>query len=169
MKNTNRATEFSNDLKRVLEKNRNFGEKLGVSKWVKNWRVPGTHETVDVAGLRSTSSPVVLIEAELLREDPASNVVKIWKWAQGQGSRQKFVLFQAFSKVYRGRKLERKARAMFVGERMVKEVRNAIYAPVNFDYNPRPGGKVGAGRRCHHAQLLAGRIVRRGQKLRIGS
>ena len=160
MKSTNRATEFSKDLLNALKSHRDFTKRVGVDNWEKNWALPKHGETVDVVGLRD-KRPVILIEVELLREDPASNVVKIWKWAKDKKVSGAFVLIHAFSKMYRRSKKERKERAQFLGERMVKELPNAEYLPINFRYKPRPGGKVGAGRRRHHAYRLAIQIARR--------
>ena len=71
-KSTNRATEFSKDLARSLEKHVRFDRKFAGLKWKKNWHPhEDSAETVDVAGLDEHDNPVVLIEAELLREDPA--------------------------------------------------------------------------------------------------
>lgn len=168
-RSTNRATAFSNDLQRSLNKhNKALGNKLGILCWHMNWPIPRLGQTIDVVGLRKDNdpSPLVLIEVELLREDPSSNVAKIWKWATGTGSRSKFVLIQAFSKAYRKKKYERRMLAEFLGERMANELRHATYVPLDLDYNPRPGGKVGAGRRCYHAKLLAQNLASRGQELR---
>jgi hypothetical protein len=161
MKNTNRATEFSKDLCNALKSRREFTKRNRIHKWQKNWPIPGSGETVDVVGLGPRERPSILIEAELLREDPASNVVKIWKWAMDSKVRHSFVLVQAFSKIYLKSKKERKERAVFLGSRMAKELRRAQYLPVGFDYNPRPGGKIGAGRRKYHAYRLAHQITKR--------
>ncbi len=167
-KATNRATAFSNDLRRILRHDHpRLTKKLGVIEWRKNWSVKGLGQTVDVVGLKKDGRPAVLIEVELLREDPASNVAKIWKWAAGS-NQSKFVLVQAFSRAYRTRKQERKKLARFLGKRMAKELSNATYIPLNLRYNPRPGGKVGAGARCRQAKLLAKRLVMRGSDLESG-
>jgi len=115
MKSTNRATEFSKDLRNALESHKDFAKKISVHKWVKNWSLPNYGETVDVAGLRRDDRPVILIEVELLREDPASNVVKIWKWAKDKRVSGAFVLIHAFSKMYQRSKKERKKEQSFSG------------------------------------------------------
>ncbi len=163
-KGTNRATAFSNDLRNALGDHPHLKQQTGVTKWKKNWSVKGLGQTVDVVGLGKNDTPRVLIEVELLREDPSSNVAKIWSW--GISNRSKFVLIQAFSKAYQTRKVERKKLAKFIGDRMEKELRNVTYIPLDLRYNPRPGGKVGAGRRCYHAKQLAKRLVKRGQELK---
>jgi hypothetical protein len=151
---TNRATEFSKDLVRFLNEHPRFNERHGLT-WVRNGMSNEVRlGTVDVVG--STSRGIrVVIEAELLREDPASNVTKLWKWFVENKKRQKKILMiQAFSKVYRGRKYRAKELATFIGERMQKEISGIRYVSKNFSYNPRPGGKRGAGRRRFHARKL---------------
>ncbi len=166
-KSTDRATEFSKDLRRCLQDSHGaFNRALGDLKWHVNWKPRGiSRESVDVVGVNGRGREVILIEAELLREDPASNVVKIWKWAT-EGKLRKHILFvQSFSKAYLNKKRERRARASFVAKRMVKELPSILYKEVRLNYNPRPGGKVGAGRRRHHSQNLAASVVRLGKAL----
>lgn len=155
----NRATEFSNDLHAALRGSRKrLRKKFGGIVWHKNW-VLHKGETIDVAGLDKDDA-VVLIEAELLREDPSSNVIKIWKWAHETKLKRQILFVQSFTKPYRGRKKERFNRARFVAARMHHEFPNIHYKAVRLDYNPRPGGKIGAGRRRHHARNLAYSVVR---------
>jgi hypothetical protein len=164
-KSTNRATEFSKDLARSLKKHVRFDRKFAGLVWEKNWhpRLNST-ETVDVAGLDKNRDPVVLIEAELLREDPASNVVKIWKWAHETDFRGQCLFIHSFAKAYRGKKREARKRTAFLAKRMEEEFPNIRYVGVGLGYNPRPRGKVGAGRRHHHAKNLALSVVRMWRK-----
>jgi hypothetical protein len=156
---SNRATEFSKDLHAALRGSKNkLRKKFGGVEWRKNWAIHGG-ETVDVVGL-DQGQPVVLIEAELLREDPSSNVIKIWKWAHEEKLKRPVLFVQSFTKPYRGRKKERFNRARFVAARMNKEFPNITYKAVRLGYNPRPGGKRGAGRRAHHARNLAYTVIR---------
>jgi len=156
----NRATEFSKDLHAALRGHKKrLRKKFGGIEWRKNW-VIGRGETIDVAGL-DQGRPVVLVEAELLREDPSSNVIKIWKWAYQTKLRRPVLFVQSFTKPYRGRKKERFNRAQFVATRMKNEFPNIKYEPVRLDYNPRPGGKKGDGRRKHHARNLAYSVIRK--------
>lgn len=82
MTKSNRATEFSKDLRRFLADHRGLSTKIGVEDWRRNWK-PKTirSECVDVVDVRRDGTPAVLIEAELRRDDPVCNVLKIWKWA----------------------------------------------------------------------------------------
>jgi hypothetical protein len=156
---SNRATEFSKDLLRALTGHKKrLRKKFGGLVWRKNWPIRGG-ETIDVVGL-SQDGPVVLIEAELLREDPSSNVIKIWKWAHETGLKRRVLFVQSFTKPYRGRKRERLNRARFVAARMNGEFPNISYKAVRLAYNPRPGGKVGAGRRRHQARNLGFSVIR---------
>jgi len=102
-----------------------------------------------------------VVEAELLREDPASNVIKVWKWAtENQNRPRKILMIQAFSKAYKTRKNRAKQLATFIGKRMDSDVSGITYVGIDFPYNPRPGGKIGAGRRRFHAHKLARRVMR---------
>lgn len=164
-KSTNRATEFSKDLARSLKKHIRFDQKFAGLEWIKNWHPhENSAESVDVAGLDEERNPVVLIEAELLREDPASNVVKIWKWAHETNFKRDCLFIHSFTKPYRGKKREARKRTAFLAERMQKEFPNIRYVGVGLGYNPRPRGKVGAGRRHHHAKNLALSVVRMWRK-----
>jgi len=160
-KSTNRATRFSQDLVDALTKHKRFDRRFGKLSWKKNWPLRKTGgETVDAVGLDAKKRPVVLIEAELLREDPASNVLKIWKWAYETNFTRPCLFIQSFTKPYRGKKKERRKRTAFLAERMHRDFRNIRYIPIALGYNPRPGGKVGAGRRHHHAKNLALSVIR---------
>jgi hypothetical protein len=60
------------------------------------------HESVDIVG----SSPrrgrrLVLVEVELRKDAPLTNVVKVWRWIEEERFAARFVLVQAFSKYYK--------------------------------------------------------------------
>lgn len=155
---TNRATEFSKDLVRFLNRHPRFNEKYGLS-WERNWfSNEEKFGSVDVVG-ESRGKPRIFIEAELLRDHPASNMVKLWDWATKKAP-GKILIVQAFSKAYRGKKRRVRALSEFIGKKMAKEIRGIRYIAVNMKYNPRPGGKKGAGRRRHHAHELGARVQR---------
>lgn len=71
---SNRATEFSKDLKRKLDSCSAFNNWAGIEKWVKDWKPDEvSHGGVDVVGVRTVAKreiPVILVEAELRRDDP---------------------------------------------------------------------------------------------------
>lgn len=166
---SNRATEFSKDLIRELKKKHAFNKLHGIEEWRKDWKPEGIpHGGVDAVGIRKVGKaeiPIVLVEAELRRDDPPANILKIWMWARRKKIRRNPVLLQAFSKAYDKDKKEQKDRAIFLGERMKEDLKESAYRPIRLGYNPRSGGKVGAGRRRHHAHNLAASVVRIGRSL----
>ena len=153
----NRTDAFAHDLCRYLN------EKTGDSyQWTPAWRPPDKqgHESVDAGGEpKRKNGKLILIEAELRRDAPLTNAVKIWKWSKQQRVRSSFILVQAFSRYY-GPKDSKRQNAEFVGHEMAQYL-GVRYIPVSFSYKPYKHGKVGAGRRHHHAELLAARIIRR--------
>ena len=166
---SNRATEFSRDLVRELKKKDAFNKRAGIEKWEKDWKPKGiTHGGVDAASIRTVGDkefPIIMVEAELRRDDPPANILKIWMWARKKKIQKNPILLQAFTKAYDNAKKEQKDRAKFLGDRMKKDLKKSIYRDIRLGYNPRAGGKVGAGRRHHHAQNLAASIVRVGRSL----
>jgi hypothetical protein len=76
---------------------------------------------VDVAGLKG-KSPRVLVEVELKKDNPVENVVKIWRWANGEKNRKHILFIHAFSALYHRPaakshppKTKQYERAVFVG------------------------------------------------------
>lgn len=115
---------------------------------------------MDVAGLAEEGEPVVLVEAELRRQNPVANVVKVWMWARSGNLETPCVLIQAFTKIYRDSKAEPRRRAEFVGQRMQTDLCSKVwYEAIQFNYRPLMSGKVGGGRRRHHARELAELIL----------
>lgn len=152
---SNPATEFSEYLAKVLN-----GKKLnGIKRWKKNW-AGKKGETADVAGLSPREEARVLVEIERLREDPASNVVKIWDWLENGLVPRDVIFVHAFSKAYAGRKKPRKDRAEFAGKRLRKEFRQATYEQISFAWNPKSGAKGIGGAAKRHADRLASSIIR---------
>jgi hypothetical protein len=92
-----KANAFSDELCEWLNDRTRFGENI---KWSPNHRLHKRgRDFVDVVGvLKSKKWPSILIEVELHREDPVSNVAKIFKWAQDNQKRH-LVLFHAFSRL----------------------------------------------------------------------
>lgn len=169
---SNRATEFSKDLVRELKKRNAFNGRVGIEEWKKDWKPEGvSHGGVDAAGIRKAGKkdlPIILVEAELRRDDPPANILKVWMWARQHKIRKNLVLLQAFSRAYDNDKKEQKNRATFLGKRMMEDLRKFIYKEIRLGYRPKAGGKVGAGRRHHHAQNLAASVVRIGRRLLPG-
>jgi hypothetical protein len=151
-----KAKAFSHEVSAWLSARKRFGRDI---TWSCEHRLDrGGRDYVDVVGeLASRKHPSVLIEIELHREDPVSNVVKIWKWAENEKP-GKIVFFHAFSNLYASAKAERKKRAVFLGKMLSKE-EEICYVPLSLKYKPRAKGRYGAGRRTRAAQLLARRIT----------
>lgn len=162
-----RANEFARDLKARLKETLPFYSWEGEDGQPNiNWKpASGERESVDLVGEPPKGKPLLLIEIELRRDDPSANVIKIWKWKK-KGILGKFILIQGFSRYYTRRSRRFLERAEFVGEQMKKD-KDGEYIPINFSYNPRKGGRVGAGARRHHARYLAGTILRRLHKAGI--
>jgi len=163
-----RATEFSKDLKRALEKHMSFMRRSGIVEWKKEWKPEGVrHGGVDLAGLNRKEQAVILIEAELRRDDPAGNILKVWMWARKRSRNlsRRFVFLQAFARAYYKTKAEQRRRSLFLADRLCRDIKPARYRPIRLHYNPRAGGKRGAGARTHHATNLALSVVRHGRAL----
>jgi hypothetical protein len=153
-----KANAFSDEVCSWLSNRSRFGQNVA---WHANHRLDSQgRDFVDVVGiLKGAEHPKILIEIELHREDPVSNVTKIFKWAKSR-HQTGLVVFHAFSKLYKTRKTERRKRAIFLG-RMFEKDRKCQYIPLNLKYSPRAGGRYGAGRRTHAAELLGRRIMER--------
>ncbi|MGB8495875.1 MAG: hypothetical protein WCE53_15855 [Candidatus Acidiferrum sp.] len=159
-----KANAFSDELCEWLNDRTRFGENV---QWTPNHRLDRRgRDFVDVVGvLKPKKWPSILIEVELHREDPVSNVVKIFKWAQDNQKRH-LVLFHAFSGLYRIKKAERKERALWLGGKFEKECAST-YIPLNLKYSPRQGGRFGGGRRTKAAKLLARQVMEHILKLKL--
>lgn len=150
-----RTDEFAKDLCEELNRH----TKNGIT-----WKCAGPigmrngHESVDATGYRKKGRPAVLVEIELRRKTPLANVVKAWKWIEEKQLPRHLVLIQAFSALY-SEKDTRRLNSEFVGKHLT-ETGIAKYIPMQFEFKPGKGGKVGGGRRRHHATLLAKRIAK---------
>jgi hypothetical protein len=151
-----KAKAFAHEVSEWLNARTRFGKSL---KWSCEHRLAKTgRDYIDVVGkFDSRNYPSILVEIELHREDPVSNVVKIWKWAD-DNSPGRIVFFQAFSHLYSKAKAEKKQRAIFLGRMLKKEV-NINYVPLSLKYSPRAKGRFGAGRRTVAARRLARRVM----------
>ena len=117
------SLNFDRKMKRVL------GEQIPNLKWKVGWGPKGYRWKVDIAGLKD-DKPVILIEAELKKEDPAANVIKVWRWAIEQKNKKRIHFIQGFSKLYWHAKIQRRERTEFIGERMAKDGLNIDYSTV---------------------------------------
>jgi hypothetical protein len=131
------ATNFDKYLKRGL------ADQSTEYIWETGWSEKGQSWKVDVgAGDPKKSSPLVLIEVELKKDNPVENVVKIWRWAREKKKTQRILFLQAFSSHYiKTDKSSRKAtkrkqyvRSCFIGERMMEDRRIGLH----IDYEELP-------------------------------
>jgi hypothetical protein len=158
----NRADAFASDMCRILKGH------LGL-EWKPESRQNNLHECVDVVGVQGSQTHV-LIEVELRRIAPLGNVVKVWKRVSQGIYPRNITMFQAFSAFYPKGGTQRK-NAEFVGQQM-GEACGARYIPLSMKYRPgkRNSGKpimVGAGRRRHHAEKLARKVLAQLRKLEV--
>jgi hypothetical protein len=145
-----KTDEFSKDLCRTLT------ELQPAIAWSCGWSHEG-RERVDLVGVpKRKNGRYILIEVELRRLSPVSNIVKIWRWIRKRQFHSRPLIFQAFSGFYSKHDSHR-LNAEFIGRRM-EQAGLVRYRSVSLPYKPRKGGKVGAGRRRYHAVNLAKRV-----------
>jgi hypothetical protein len=166
-----RANKFAKTLCGQLE------NRIDSHKWKPEWKF-GTksRESADVGGENKSGrgdKRLILVEAELRREDPVSNIVKVWKYLQRGRFPNGLVLFHGFSSIYRSSKHPTKrgrARDARLVGRLMENVngKRVCYEPIAFKYLPYKGAKEGGGARDRAARRLANRIVARWRKVRIG-
>jgi hypothetical protein len=155
------SLNFDHHMKRALD------ELIPKLTWTTGWYLKGQHWRVDVTGLEG-KHPRVFVEAELKKDDPAANVIKIWRWACDSKNTKRILFVQGFSKLYWQAKVRKRERAEFVGERMAE-------AGLRIDYKSRPiryRNKNGQwvhytpkSRRGFHAKEGAGRLKQAAQGL----
>jgi hypothetical protein len=151
------ATQFSSFLKNALD-GMTFHK---IESWDVNWRIPGTRDTVDVAGIDRNGEPRVLVEVERLRDNPVSNVVKIWHSSSELGRLPtKILVVQAFSGAFNGPKSNMRERAIFVGKMLHRNFPGVRYLPLDFPLFPKSGAKVLGGASKHEAKRIARQVHR---------
>ncbi len=154
----NRTDAFANDFCRRMNEVRSTGY-----DWRAGEKPLGRgHESVDIVGRpkrKTRGSRLILIEVELRKDAPLTNVVKVWRWTEKDNFSDGFILIQAFSRYYKKGDTKR-SNAEFVGNCMMKATGNP-YLPLSFAYNPYRHGKQGAGKRRKHARHLADTLRRR--------
>ena len=162
------SARFNEDLWKRLK------EKIPSYEWRPERRIGGpTKERVDVGGEPKKTHgrrPTVLVEAELRREDPASNILKLWNRLVAGAYPSGVVLIQGFSKVYRSPKHHTRGVRYRSAKRFAKLVQRNFkntfsYFPVNIPYHPRAGSNEGDGARIRWARWFADRVAARCRKL----
>jgi hypothetical protein len=148
------ALNFDRHMKKALKKS------VPELTWTTGWHPKGLHWRVDLPGLKG-KRPRVLIEAELKKDDPAANVIKIWRWARDPKNTKPILFVQGFSKLYWRTKVRLRERAEFVGGRMAEAKLHIDYRPIKIRYRNKNGRwvhftpKTGRG---FHARESAGRL-----------
>ena len=165
------ASRFGHDLCDYLNAN------VPSYAWSPEFRIGGpTRERVDVGGMprgskRKNAVPI-LIEAELKREDPVGNILKVWTRKLNGAYRRGVMLFQGFSKVHRSRRYPNRRTkgtvAIKFGRMLQRSTRRKIrYVPIEIPYYPRSGRTEGNGARQDAAIWFGGEIVSRLHRLRV--
>lgn len=165
------SSRFSHDLQKRLE------EKVGSYKWKIEHRLDRRNrECVDVGGCPvrgiGRNLPTVYIEAELRREDPVSNILKVWRRALHRKSTSGLILIQGFSRVYRSRKYHNRCIkgqcAREFGKMMEESTHKKVsYISIPMRYYPRAGSNEGNGARHDAAVRFADTIAVHLHKLHI--
>ena len=157
-----RANKVAKELCKQLNK------RIASHEWTPEWKFARkSRESADVGAEPKHGSRgdqrTVLIEAELRREDPVSNIVKVWKYLQAGRFNRGLVLFHGFSSIYRSRrhatKRVRAQDAVLIGKLMETVNPNVRYVPVRFKYLPYKSAKEGGGARDRAARRLANRVT----------
>jgi hypothetical protein len=127
---------------------------LPACDWRCNGRIGRGREAADVYG--KTTGKRIYIEIELRRDEPLTNVVKLWRAIQGDGRASEAILVHAFSGNYPPNSAHR-LNAVFIGEQMQRSC-GATYIPLDFRYRPRKGARVVGDHRRRAAKSLASAI-----------
>lgn len=168
------SSKFSHDLWKQLH------NKVDSYHWYVEYRLDrhrGNRECVDVGGEPKPHNrrnlPLILIESELRREDPVSNVLKVWRRALKRKYASGLCLIQGFSQIYRSRKyhnrgIKAECAKQFgrMMEHSMKRKRAFRYIPISIRYYPRAGSNEGNGARHDAAVRFGNTIV--GHLRRIG-
>lgn len=166
------SAKFDHDVYRRLEK------RAPSFEWTKQETIGGpTKERVDVAGrpkarMHGKRSYRVFIEAELRREDPVSNILKVWtRFLKGE-YQSPIIFFQGFSRIYRSPRYSNRrikaAVAREFGQMLEQQSKSAIrYIPIPMRYLPISGKHEGNGARRDAAFRFADRIVAHLKRLNV--
>jgi hypothetical protein len=159
---------FAGNFDRKLQQTLN--EEAPEYEWRRGWSADGERWKVDVAGLKK-ESPRVLVEVELRKDNPVENVVKIWRWAANEKSREHMLFIHAFSAVFvkvrkyaaPPNKVRQHDRAVFVGERMQADRQLGIdykWLPMKFKPAVGRSNKQGGGAMHRAARNLGHEIAK---------
>jgi len=122
--------------------------------WHCNGRIGNGREAVDVCG--EMNGKRVYIEIELRRDEPLTNVVKLWRAIEEDHHPKRVILVHAFSGHYPSSNTHR-LNAQFIGKRMEKYC-GARYFPLSFKFRPKKSASVLGDYRRRAAKSLAADI-----------
>lgn len=123
-------------------------------KWTCSGRIGSGREAVDVCG-RLDVRPIY-VEVELRRDEPLTNVTKLWRAIDENKHTNGVVLVHAFSGHYPATNSHR-VNAEFIGKQM-QQACGATYIPISFPFKPKKGAIVVGDYRRRAALSLASTI-----------
>jgi hypothetical protein len=142
------ADKFASILSKQLNKI------LPAGDWSCNGRIGSGRQAVDVCG--KLAGRPIYIEVELRRDEPLTNVVKLWRAIEDDGHTNIVILLHAFSGNFPPSSA-RRLNAVFIGNQMQRFC-GATYIPLDFPYRPRAGARVVGDYRRLAAKSLASEI-----------
>ncbi len=86
--------------------------------------------------MRRAKGKLVYIEVELRRDEPLTNIVKLWRAIEEKKHSKRVILVHAFSGHFPSKNTHRK-NALFIGKHMQRSC-NVKYLPLYFGYRPAP-------------------------------
>ncbi|MBZ5598526.1 MAG: hypothetical protein LAN83_09395 [Acidobacteriia bacterium] len=158
---------FNQDLCKKLNQGKKLNQVMPGYTWQAELRIGGgSREAVDVGRRPPKGSRLrpVLIEVELRREDPASNILKVWNRFLDGAYPHGVVLLQGFSQVYSSRKYHNRSLKAKVAKRLGRVVQESTkgrfrYIALDIPYHPRAGSNEGDGARRNAAQWLGDKVA----------
>jgi hypothetical protein len=123
-------------------------------KWNCGHRIGSGREAVDVCG--RLAGRLVFIEVELRRDEPLTNVTKLWRAIEENKQTNKIILVHTFSGHYPANNSHR-INAEFIGRHM-EQLCGATYIPIYFAFRPKKGATVLGDYRRRAAMSLASSI-----------
>jgi|SRR5208283_292157 len=157
------SSKFEHDLCRYLN------DRVDSYSWTPQFHIGGpTRERVDVGGTPKQRGRdrgrQVFVEVELRREDPVSNILKVWTRELKGGYPKGLILIQGFSRVYRSLKYSNRrikgAVAIKLGKMLEGSMKGKFsYVPIKIPYYPRKGSNEGNGARRNAAIWFGKKIA----------
>jgi hypothetical protein len=127
---------------------------IPAGEWNCSHRIGSGREAVDVCGW--INGRTIYVEVELRRDEPLTNVVKLWRAIEDHGHTHEVILVHAFSGHYPPTN-SRRTHAEFIGRHMQRAC-GAAYIPIYFPFRPKKGAVVVGDYRRRAALSLAASI-----------